>query len=539
MLRRTLAIFSATAVIQFACNTSPPEQQPITTETASQGILRQFGMKPLAQEPIPYPVGGHIINEAAAVRLGKAFFWDIQAGSDGQVACATCHQTAGADARRINTVHPGEDGLFGSGVTGPGQLWTPVRLTNDDIIGSQGVARGIFNSFNPDPTIAAENCTPVDDPQFHFERRLDFRQAPSIFGAAYFRELFWGGEAHHEFNGISIWGPNPNNLFPCPPEVACTLVTNAGLVSQAVGPINNSFEMRCSGRPLNGPFGVGAKLLARQPLQFQRVSPTDSVLGALANPAGPGLICGGVPCNYTDMIAEAFGPAIAGDAQNLFTIAWGESIAAYERTLIPDRTPFDAWLAGDHTAMTRAQVSGLVTFVTRGKCVTCHEGPMLTDATVRYFEENGPLNRDGGDQGFHSIGLTPSFFDGGRGTLGPGGFPITVSLSSFDDFSFKTPHLRNVGLTAPYFHNGSYPTLEEVVEFYDRGGDVANYSTSADIVPLHLSKSEKANMVDFMRNALTDCRVVNRRAPFDHPELDVPNGPHLPEVGAAGTGPCP
>jgi hypothetical protein len=77
-----------------------------------------------------------------------------------------------------------------------------------------------------------------------------------------------------------------------------------------------------------------------------------------------------------------------------------------------------------------------------------------------------------------------------------------------------------------------------VVDFYDRGGDFPNVEKSADIRPLHLTAIEKAALVDFMANALTDCRVAKQKAPFDHPELPVPNGTALGAVGAEGIGSC-
>ena len=82
------------------------------------------------------------------------------------------------------------------------------------------------------------------------------------------------------------------------------------------------------------------------------------------------------------------------------------------------------------------------------------------------------------------------------------------------------------------------PTFEDGVEFYNRGGDEPNPQRSADIQPLGLSGLDKRALVDFMENALTDCRVVTQRAPFDHPELPVPNGTPLPAVGAEGIGSC-
>jgi hypothetical protein len=103
----------------------------------------------------------------------------------------------------------------------------------------------------------------------------------------------------------------------------------------------------------------------------------------------------------------------------------------------------------------------------------------------------------------------------------------------------KTPGLRNVALTAPYFHNGGQLTLEQVVEFYDRGGDfplatdeptcpatisLINCLMDANIQTLGLTQQEKTDLVDFMRNGLLDSRTLNQMAPFDHPSLMVPNG---------------
>jgi hypothetical protein len=93
--------------------------------------------------------------------------------------------------------------------------------------------------------------------------------------------------------------------------------------------------------------------------------------------------------------------------------------------------------------------------------------------------------------------------------------------------SVKTPGLRDVALTAPYLHNGGQLTLEQVVEFYNRGGDfsVQNiHELDPDIQPLGLTQQEEADLVVFLRDALTDPRVKMQAAPFDHPEIYVPNG---------------
>src|SRR5215475_12691347 len=114
---------------------------------------------PLKTVAVPQPTGGDIIDQAAAVRLGKALFWDVQVGGDGQIACATCHFHAGADNRTLNTLHPGPDGIFNSGgVTGPGQTFNGASIVNDVRVGSQGIDSSTLPRLDPLPTMPA--CKP-------------------------------------------------------------------------------------------------------------------------------------------------------------------------------------------------------------------------------------------------------------------------------------------------------------------------------------------------------------------------------------------
>jgi cytochrome c peroxidase len=113
----------------------------------------------------------------------------------------------------------------------------------------------------------------------------------------------------------------------------------------------------------------------------------------------------------------------------------------------------------------------------------------------------------------------------------PAGPPLRPDERVVRRGAFKTPSIRNVELTAPYFHSGGQATLEQVVEFYDRGGDFHAENVAdldADIADLGLSAQQKADLVAFLRS-LTDDRVRYDRAPFDHPSLDIPNG------GTSGT----
>ncbi len=144
---------------------------------------------------------------------------------------------------------------------------------------------------------------------------------------------------------------------------------------------------------------------------------------------------------------------------------------------------------------------------------------------------------------------------GGEGAL-PAGPGLRPDERVVADGCFKTPSLRNVELTAPYFHNGGQATLEQVVSFYDRGGDFHEENIGdldADIGELGLTPQQKSDLVAFLKS-LTDERVRYDRAPFDHPSLDIPNGGtagdvsfvlasvgmlddrvELPAVGSAGT----
>jgi hypothetical protein len=105
--------------------------------------------------------------------------------------------------------------------------------------------------------------------------------------------------------------------------------------------------------------------------------------------------------------------------------------------------------------------------------------------------------------------------------------PATRKMLAATDAAFKVPSLRNVELTGPYMHNGSMATLEEVIEFYARGGNFEGRSKQFGMVfpqpELQLDAAARADLLAFLKS-LTDERVRYERAPFDHPELVVPHG---------------
>jgi hypothetical protein len=217
-----------------------------------------------------------------------------------------------------------------------------------------------------------------------------------------------------------------------------------------------------------------------------------------------------------------------------FPLFWGLAIQSYEATLVSDQTPADKFFRGEANALSPAAARGLNVFQTTGKCTECHNGPAMTEATALDVAGDGPIQLDKlgrwTDTGFLNIGVRPTADDPGIGSVDGTAVPKPLSLARLSgetplavDGAFKIPGLRNVELTAPYFHNGGQGTLRQVVDFYSRGGDFDNAEKSPNLDTLNLSDADKNDLVEFLKS-LTDPRVKSQSAPFDHPELYVPVG---------------
>ncbi|NOX43505.1 MAG: c-type cytochrome [Gammaproteobacteria bacterium] len=166
---------------------------------------------------------------------------------------------------------------------------------------------------------------------------------------------------------------------------------------------------------------------------------------------------------------DAFEAAYPGEGISKKTIA--KAIASFERTVVSTDAAFDRWIKGDTAAMTAAALRGFKVFEGKGNCVKCHSEFNFTD------------------NGFHNIGLKDAR-DAGRYAIRK----VKILIGAF-----KTPTLRDIALTAPYMHNGTYATLEEVVAHYDRGGDEKE-NRSPNIKPLNLAKGEKHDLVEFLKS---------------------------------------
>ena len=586
--------------------------------------------------PLLPDTSGIIINQLAAQQLGKALFWDIAAGSDGQ-ACASCHYHAGADIRTKNSVNPGTNqvapGPF-SLSTGPDNLFsrrrngTPtgpnVELTaadfpfhdladpnnrnsaviydTNDRFGSQGAYAGLFIPGQPAPVNLAANqqrpteCQVIYDPvnnPFHANgnvyRKVPPRNTPTNINAVFNYRQFWDGRANNAFNGVNPFGVRTNLAS----KQAGVLVDNSGglvlqqiaianasLASQATGPILSDTEMSCTNRAF---ADVGRRLLATTPLANQKVHPQDSLFGLT-----PALIGAPVGLNttYGDLIRAAFSQkywdvpgkfsvdanghvtnSASGYTQmeQNFSMFWGLAIQAYESLLISDQSPFDT---GTMAADARR---GEGVFTGKGHCSECHNGPLLTNAAKTAQQGGSDVLRsmqmgDGGvalyDTGFYNIGVRPTGEDVGIGGTDAFGNPLSFSREyvavlqgqpvpdSFAaptggnvrstrvavDGAFKVPTLRNVALTPPYMHNGGFASLEQVIAFYNRGGnrqnsgcgDTTGFGTNCSNLDVEIenrsfNQQDVSDLVAFLKS-LTDNRVACHAGPFDHPALPLSNG---------------
>jgi cytochrome c peroxidase len=183
-----------------------------------------------------------------------------------------------------------------------------------------------------------------------------------------------------------------------------------------------------------------------------------------------------------DEYRALFEQAYPGEGVTAKTVS--KAIATFERTVVSDNSPFDKWVQGEQSAMTPSQVRGFDLFVGKANCEVCHNAPNFSD------------------DGFHNIGLASFGIDEpdvGRYSERP----LRLMKGAF-----KTPTLRDIERTAPYFHDGSAATLMDVVEHYDRGG-VVHDNLSPNVRALNLTYQEKHDLVAFMRALTSPFMVVS------------------------------
>lgn len=380
-------------------------------------------------QPPPVPAQNPITPEKAV--LGKMLFWEEQLSTDKSIACGTCHlpEKGFTDSRQGHTL--GNDGEDGG---------------FDDLFTSPGVVQ-----MDADSNYMAHEVFGLR-PQFTPRRANDFT------GALYQDEIFWDGRAGDEF---------------VDPQSGLVVIPFGGaLENQALAPIQSEVEMSHMDR--DWPEII-AQIADATPMRLASDVPMD-ILAALA-----------VDPTYPDLFEAAFGdPAITPTR-----IAF--ALATYERTLVPDQTPWDDYVNGNTAALTPEQEDGWLQFQGIAGCTDCHTPPIFSD----------------GD--FHNNGIRHWRADKGR----------FVESGDLDDLAaFKTPSLRNAGLRDRFFHNGTVVSLEQVGNVYLNGGGLFRGNLDPLLQKLNTVPGvDMDRIMDFVENGLTDPRVASKTFPFDRPRL--------------------
>ncbi len=200
----------------------------------------------------------------------------------------------------------------------------------------------------------------------------------------------------------------------------------------------------------------------------------EQALGPIANPIEMGSThqgtmarLNGIP-GYKEQFKHVFG------TDDIKIEDAAKAIAAFERTIISGNSSWDRFQKGDASALSDSARLGWELFQKKAECIGCHAGFNLTD------------------NGYHNIGVG---LDKPEPDLGR----YVVTKAEEDRGRFKTPTLREIIYTGPYMHDGSEKTLEDVVEFYNKGGN-KNPQLDEKIKPLNLTKEEKANLVAFLKS---------------------------------------
>ena len=368
-----------------------------------------------------------VIDQQAAIQLGKALFWDGNVGSNG-TACASCHFHAGADSRHINQLNPGQAHTANADTTaqtfelpsgntaGPNYelkasdfpffRFTDVddirtlMASTDDATGSAGLSLQQLQAVS-EAGSSNDQCKSELSSIFHVgdlnTRQTTKRNAPTVINAAFNFRNFWDGRANNVFNGQSPFGLRDTGAKVWVAKdtksvkVRALALENASLASQAVGPPADIVEMSCQGRTF---ADIGRKLLQRKPLEFQEVHADDCVLAELRNPSGNGLAT-----TYTDFIKKAFAMKywrstaqieLVADSGKFysqmeanFAMFFGLAIQLYENTLISNDALFDQQIDDDTgfpAGFSAEQQRGFKVF-NDAHCNMCHSGPTFSAAS--------------------------------------------------------------------------------------------------------------------------------------------------------------
>ncbi|MFT3936791.1 MAG: cytochrome c peroxidase [Chitinophagaceae bacterium] len=257
--------------------------------------------------------------------------------------------------------------------------------------------------------------------------------------------------------------------------------------------------------PRNTPTLWNASLQMNLFYDSRHVKLEDVVLEVLANEKemNKGATAAISKLSLSANYKKSFGDAYPGSVGAITETQVAQSIAAYIKTLISYNSRFDKFMRGNKNAMNAIEVNGFNLFMGKAKCATCHYAPLFNGSKppTYYYQESEVIGVPATVDTIHPV------LDSDSGRV------HTLNLPFFNH-AFKTPTLRNIALTAPYMHNGVYKTLEEVINFYDKGGgqglglNIPNQTLPAD--KLQLSPFEKKALKAFLLT-LTDTSGTAQR----------------------------
>jgi cytochrome c peroxidase len=269
--------------------------------------------------------------------------------------------------------------------------------------------------------------------------------------------------------------------------ISCATCHSPSMGWSDAGPTSKGINSQMGGR--RAPPVSNA---AYAPLQFwdgRAPSLEEQAKGPIANPIEMGNTHDVMlrTMDYNPGYVEAFKKVFGTTPITLDQVA--QAIAAYERTIVTTDSPFDRFVRGDGSALSKQEKRGLEVFNGKGHCTACHWGGYFSDGR------------------FHNLGVAPA------AGAGPDIGRQAVTKDTADFGKFKTPTVRDAAIRAPYMHNGTEKTLDDVVRLYNRGGGPDDANLDPLMLPLGLSRGEIDALVAFMKRAAlsTNPSIANEK----------------------------
>ena len=295
--------------------------------------------------------------------------------------------------------------------------------------------------------------------------------SPTVLNTAFQEVMLWNGQFGNVIGGVVNVGIDEDRHFTEGTPKEANLRNFAGLETQAVA-------------------GLGVHRMGDTDDSILRTNET-----------------------YREMFEAAYGVAEPDDMLEATALA----IAAYERTILANQAPFQAYLKGDETAMTESEVAGAEVFFGKGNCYACHNGPALSSPVGAMADEVFMT------VGFHDLDIwEDTIGEVNEATKeGRGGF----TGDELDRFKFKVPPLYNLIDTTVFGHGASFASVEEVVRYkvdaVPQHPQVETYDLDYRFTPLDLTEDEITNLVAFLENSLYDPELM-RYVPQSLPSGNCP-----------------